>query len=57
MEIGFLDTLAVVALRVGQAVESLFEVRTGIRQPLKLWNRVGRGRADSSSFQKAKAMF
>lgn len=41
MEIGFLYTLAVVALRVGQAVESLLEVGASKRQPSNLWNQVG----------------
>lgn len=43
MEVGFFNTLAVIALRVGQAIKSLLEIGTSICQSLKLWNRVDRG--------------
>jgi hypothetical protein len=55
----FLDTLAVVTLRVGQAEEALFEERAGL---LVGWrtNSVGEiveEKTYSFSFQKAKAIF
>lgn len=57
MEMGLLETLAMVSLWVGQAEQSFLEEWAVSRQRRGPAKRVGRVQTHSFSFQKAKAMF
>lgn len=58
MEMGFLDTFAVVSLRVGQSKKTLLQKGTSISiRTMFVFGYLRIGIAHSSSFQKAKPMF
>ena len=56
MKVGFLDTLAMVALGVGQTEEALLQKRA-ISHVSNTSRARGAGRTHSSSFQNEKAIF